>query len=291
MSFRDLTIMMIICFVWAMNFLAGAKGVTHFSPLMFLSLRFALLLTLTWPFLRWPPKGQLGRVIAAATAFGVLHFVFMFWALQRAGDVSSVAIVQQTYVPIAVIMAIVMLGEKVGWRTLTAIGVAFVGVLILGFDPHVTAHPWALLLALSSATFQALGSIYIRGISGVSAMNFQAWTAVVSIPVLLALSLVFETGQMDAIRTADYMHWGSIAFSAIGASIVGHGLFYYMAQRHPISTIMPYMLVMPLMTVALGIVFWGDEPGWRLLLGGVFIFMGVVIITMRTRRKAQKILR
>jgi len=291
MSLRDLTIMMIICFVWAMNFLAGAKGVTQFSPLMFLSLRFALLLTLTWPFLRWPPKGQLVRVITAATAFGVLHFVFMFWALKRAGDVSSVAIVQQTYIPIAVLLAIFMLGERVGWRTLVAIGVAFVGVLILGFDPHILAHPWALLLALSSASFQALGSICIRGISGVSPMSFQAWTALVSLPVLLGLSLVIETGQLESIRTADLWHWSSVAFSAIGASIVGHGLFYCMAQRHPISTIMPYMLVMPLMGVVLGVVFWGDNPGWRLLLGGAFVLMGVLIITLRTRRKAQKILR
>lgn len=291
MNFRDLTIMMIICFVWAMNFLAGAKGVTQFSPLVFVCLRFALLLALVWPFLRWPPRGQVLRVIAAALSFGVFHFCLMLWALQRAGDVSSVAIVLQTYVPIAVLLAMAMLGESVGWRTLVAIGVAFVGVLILGFDPHILAHPWALLLALASAFFQALGSIYIRGISGVSPMGFQAWTALLSIPILIALSLVLESGQMDAIRSADWLHWGSVAFSAIGASIVGHGLFYYMAQRHPISIIMPYMLLLPLMAVILGIVFWGDEPGWRVLLGGVFILMGVLIITLRTRRKAQKILR
>ena len=291
MPARDLTIMMTICFVWALNILAGAIGMTHFSPLVFLSLRFALLLTLTWPFLRWPPKGQMLRVIAAALAFGVFHFCFMFWALKRAGDVSSVAIVQQTYIPIAVILAVAFLGEKVGWRTLLAIGVAFFGVLILGFDPHILAHPWALLLALASAFFQALGSMYIRGINGVSAMGFQAWTAVVSIPVLVVLSLLFETGQLEAIQSAGWIHFGSIAFSAIGASIVGHGLFYYMAQRHPISAIMPYMLVMPLMGVGVGIVFWGDNPGWRLLLGGAFILMGVFIITLRTRRKAQKILR
>lgn len=289
MNFRDLTIMMIICLVWAFNFLAGAKGVTQFSPLMFLSLRFALLLTLTWPFIRFPPEGQRLRVAAAALATGSLHFCFMFWALKRAGDVSSVAIVQQTYIPIAVLMAIVFLGESVGWRTLVAIGVAFFGVLVLGFDPHVLAHPWALLLALSSAFFQALGSIYIRGISGVSPMSFQAWTAVLSMPIFLLLSFSFETGQLAAIRGADLSHWGSIAFSAIGASIVGHGLFYYMAQRHPISTITPYLLMMPLMAVVIGVVFWGDEPGWRLLLGGALILLGVLIITLRIRRKAQKI--
>jgi O-acetylserine/cysteine efflux transporter len=291
MNLRDITIMMVICFVWALNFLAGAQGVTQFSPLMFLALRFALLLTLTWPFMRLPPSGQRLRVAAAALATGTLHFCFMFWALKQAGDVSSVAIVQQTYIPIAVLLAIVFLHESVGWRTLVAIGVAFAGVLILGFDPHVLAHPLALLLALSSAFFQALGSIYIRGISGVSPMSFQAWTAALSLPIFLALTLFLESGQLAAIQSADWLDWSSIAYSAIGASIIGHGLFYYMAQKHPISTIAPYLLVMPLMTVALGVMFWGDHPGWRLLMGGALILMGVLIITLRTRRKAQKIQR
>lgn len=291
MSFRDLTIMMTICFVWALNILAGAKGVTQFSPILFLCLRFALLLTLTFPFLRWPPKGQLPRVVAAAFSFGVLHFCFLLWALKLAGDVSSVAIVLQTYVPIAVLLAVAMLGETIGWRTILAIGLAFTGVLILGFDPHIVSQPWALVIALASAFFQALGSIYIRGISGVSAMGFQAWTAVLSLPVLLVLSYLLESNQLQSMANADLGGWSAMAYSAIGASIIGHGLFYYMAQRHPISSIMPYMLMMPLMAVIIGVIFWGDEPGWRLLLGGAFILLGVLMITLRTRRKAQKLVR
>jgi O-acetylserine/cysteine efflux transporter len=82
-----------------------------------------------------------------------------------------VAILLQTYVPIAVLLSILMLGESIGWRTVRAIALAFTGVLILGFDPHVLSQPDALLLALLAAFSQALGSIYIRGIVGVSSMD------------------------------------------------------------------------------------------------------------------------
>jgi len=282
---------MMICLVWAFNFVAGAKGMQQFSPLMFMIMRFALLLTLTLPFLRLPPPGQWGRLSAAALSMGTLHFCFMFWALQRATDVSSVAIVQQTYIPIAVILAVLMLGEFVGWRTLMAIGLAFMGVLILGFDPSVLSHPDALALALLSAFFQALGSIFIRGIVGISPMNYQAWTAIISLPVLLILTMVLETGQIESMQTAESLHWASIAYSAIGASVIGHGLFYYMAQRHPISTIMPYLLMMPVFAVIFGVLVWGDQPGWRLLLGGALVLLGIFIITLRTRRKARHIYR
>jgi O-acetylserine/cysteine efflux transporter len=291
MKLRDLMILTVICLVWAFNLVSGAKGMQQFSPLMFMVMRFALLLTLTLPFLRLPPPGQWPRLIAAALSIGSIHFIFLFWALQRSSDVSSVAIVQQTYVPFAVLLAVLMLGESIGWRSLLAIGLAFFGVLILGFDPHVLSQPDALVLALLSGFFQALGSIYIRGIVGITAINFQAWTAIISLPLLFLLSLILETGQLESIRSAEPLHWASIAFSAIGASIIGHGLFYYMAQRHPISTITPYLLMMPLFAVMFGVLVWGDQPGWRMLLGGAFVLLGILAITLRTRHKAEKILR
>ena len=290
MKLRDLMILMLICLVWGFNFVAGAKGTQQFSPLMFMVLRFSLLLTMTLPFLRLPPAGQWPRLAGAALSIGSIHFCFMFWALQRSDDVSSVAIVQQTYVPIAVLLAVILLGESIGLRRLLAIGLAFTGVLILGFDPHVLSQPDVLALALLSAFFQALGSIFLRGIVAVSAMNFQAWTAILSLPLLVSLSLLLEGGQIESIRNAQPLHWASVAFSAIGASVAGHGLFYYMAQRHPISAIMPYMLMMPVFAVLFGVLVWGDRPGWRLLLGGSLVLLGILVVTLRTRRTVEKIL-
>jgi drug/metabolite transporter (DMT)-like permease len=73
--------------------------------------------------------------------------------------------------------------------------------------------------------------------------------------------------------------------------VAGHGLFYYMAQRHPISAIMPYMLMMPVFAVMFGVLVWGDRPGWRLLVGGSLVLLGIMFITLRKRRTVGKILR
>jgi drug/metabolite transporter (DMT)-like permease len=50
----------------------------QFSPLLFMVMRFALLLTLTMPFLRLPPTDQWTRLIAAAMLIGCFHFCFLF---------------------------------------------------------------------------------------------------------------------------------------------------------------------------------------------------------------------
>jgi O-acetylserine/cysteine efflux transporter len=285
MPLRDLALVLVICVVWAGNFIAAAQGMQHFSPFLFMILRFGLVLLLVAPFLRAPPPGQWGRLIAVCLSMGALHFALMFWALGHSRDVSSVAIVQQTYIPMAVLLAMLLLGEKVGWKTLAAVFLAFLGVLLVGLDPMVLGQTDVLLITLLSALFQALASIYQRGIRGVGVLNFQAWTAVIALPLLLAVSLLLEQDQLAALRDAQWQHWGSVVYSALLASLVGHGLFFFLVQRHPVSSVMPYLQLTPVLAVVFGVLVWGDRPGWRLLAGGTLVIVGILLITLRARSK------
>lgn len=285
MPLRDLALVLVICVVWAGNFIAGAQGMQQFPPLLFMTLRFALVLLVVAPFLRPPPPGQWRRLIGVCLSMGVIHFALMFWALGHSGDVSSVAIAQQTYIPMAVVLAMLLLGERVGWKTLAAVGLAFLGVLLVGFDPLVLRQTDVLLITLLSALFQALGSIYQRGIRGVGVLNFQAWTAVIALPLLLTASLLLEQDHLATLRGAQWTHWASVVYTALLASIVGHGLFFYLVQRHPVSGVMPYLQLTPVLAVVFGVLAWGDRPGWRLLLGGALVITGILLITLRARSK------
>jgi O-acetylserine/cysteine efflux transporter len=284
---RDLLLILVICTVWAGNFIAGSYGMQHFSPFLFMVLRFAILLLVLWPFLRRPPAGQWFRLIAVCLFIGGLHFSLMFWALARSSDVSSVAIVQQTYIPMAVVLAMILMKERAGWKTLAATFLAFLGVLVIGFDPLVLTQTDVLAIALISALFQALGSIFQRGIQGISVLNFQAWTAVIALPVLLAATVLTEQGQLETIANAQWQYWAAIGYSAIMASIVGHGLFFYLVQRHPVTSVMPYLQITPVLAVVFGILLWGDQPGPRLLLGGAMVIFGILLITLRARKRAR----
>lgn len=289
MPFKHLILVILVCLAWSFNFTAGAAGMQHFSPLLYMILRFALILVLLFPFLRKPPPGQWTRLVSVSLLIGALHFTTLFWALGRSGDVSSVALLQHTYIPMAVVLAVFLLGERMGWRSSLATTLAFAGVLFIGFDPLVLNQLDVLAITLLSALFQALGSIYMRGIKGVSVFSFQAWTAIISLPFLLVLSLLLEHDQWSMMQTADQVHWASVVYSAVVASLVGHGLFYFLVQRHPVTTVMPYLLLAPVFAVVFGVSVWGDRPGWRLFLGGFMILMGILIITLRARIKASPV--
>jgi O-acetylserine/cysteine efflux transporter len=285
MPLRDLVLIIVICLAWAFNLIAGARGMQHFSPFMFMVFRFAIVLLLLAPFLRLPPAGQWLRLLGVCLSIGALHFTALFVALGRSTDVSSVAIVLQTYIPFAVILAVLLLGERTGWRTFLATLISFTGVLVIGFDPLVLQQMDVLVITLFSALFQAFGSIYQRGLRGIGVLNFQAWTAVIALPVMLAASFFTEQNQLEMIRTAQWVDWSTIFYSALVASIIGHGLFFHLVQRHPVTAIMPYLQLMPVIAVVFGIMVWGDRPGWRLYVGGAIVLLGILTITLRARKK------
>jgi len=102
---------------------------------------------------------------------------------------------------------------------------------------------------------------------------------------LLALSAVFEPGGFASLSSASWIGWGGAAYSAIFASLFGHGLYYVLVQRHPVAQVTPWLLLTPVLAVGLGMLFWGDRPGPRLWIGGAMVLGGVLIIALRAMAK------
>jgi len=282
MSPRDLSLLLLVCVAWAINFLTSAFALRELPPFLFTALRFALLALPLVFVLKRPPPGQWPRLLAVCLCIGVLHFGLSFLALKMAGDLSSPAIVLQSYVPMTALLAWWWLGERFGWRTGAAIAVSFAGVLVLGFDPLVLDRPLALAAMLVAALMLAIGTVLMKPLRGVDLWNMQGWTAILSLPPLLAISAAFEPGAFAALREASWIGWAGAAYAAYVSSLLGHGLYYVLVQRHPVAQVMPWLLLVPVLAVALGISFWGDRPGPRLWIGGAMVLGGVLAIALRT---------
>ena len=280
--------LILICLIWAGNFLASAIAVDHLPPVTVTAMRFAVVLALLFPFLKKPQKGQWLNLLIACWCMGALHFTLVFTALARSADVSSVAILMQVYVPISTILAVVILGERIGWRTISGIALAFGGVLVVGLDPIVLAQLDVLAMVLVSAFFLGLGTIFMRRVQGVGLFSFQAWNALFSVLPLAILAWLIES----PVNSLTEIRWSSpalpaILYSAVGASIIGHGTFFWLIQRHEVNTVTPYLLLVPILAVVLGVLFHGDQPGPRLLIGGAMVIVGVLWVTIRARYRKQ----
>ncbi len=280
----DLLLALLANAVWAFNFVAGKAGVEHFQPFLFTALRFGLLLLALLPLLRWIP-GRMGGIFRIGLVQGVLHFGFIFAGLEASGDISSVAIAAQLYVPFSALLALVLLGEKLSRRHWLGIASAFTGVLAIGFDPIVFHHLDALLLITAGALAMAVATIQMRQLRGVSVFVLQGWIAVCATPTLALLSLLFERDQWQALQTATWLELAAPLYSAIGASLVGHGIVYYLLGRYPVGVTTPLMLLSPVLAIAFGVWLWGDMLTWKLLLGGLLTLAGLAIITIPASRR------
>jgi O-acetylserine/cysteine efflux transporter len=289
MPARDIVLVLLVCVAWALNFLISALALREIPPFLFTAVRFALLALPLAFFLKRPAPGQWPRLVAVALCVGVVHFGLSFSALKLAGDLSSPAIVMQSYVPMTALLAWWLLGERFAWRTGVAIAVSFAGVLVLGFDPLVLDQPMSLLLMLVSAAFLAIGTVLMKGLRGLDVFSQQGWTAVFSVLPLLAISAAVEPGALAQLPQVSWVAWAGALYAAFVSSLLGHGLYYVLVQRHPVAQVTPWLLLVPVLAVALGIAFWGDRPGPRLWLGGAMVLGGVLIIALRAIAKSRVI--
>jgi len=278
---RDLFLVTLICLAWAGNFLTSKLALREFPPLLFTGLRLVLLGALLLPFLKRPGPGQWPRLLTVCLCNGVFHFGLSFWALSLSKTLASPAIVMQSYVPMAALLAWWWLGERFQWRTGAAIALSFSGVLVLGFDPAVLHSPEALLLMLVSAFFLAIGTVLMRGLKGLDMYSQQGWTALIGMLPLLAASALIEPDMRPAIAHASWVAWFGVAYAAIVASMIGHGLYYLLLQRHPVAQVTPYLLSAPVLATLLGIAVLHDRVGPRLWLGGAMVLGGVLAIALR----------
>jgi drug/metabolite transporter (DMT)-like permease len=180
-------------------------------------------------------------------------------------------------------LSVPLLGEHVGIRRWTAVGVGFIGVLIMTrpgsglFDP-------AALLALGGAALYALAMISIRALSATERPATIVFYYTLTATLLGAASLPFEW------RTPDLQ--GLVLLTAIG--LLGGVAQMALTQAFrlaAVAVVAPFEYSGLVFAVAAGFLVWGDFPDVYVLTGaGVVVSSGLYIlhretILARTRQK------
>ena len=281
MTLPHIALVLAVNLVFGFNLVAAKFVMEQLPPLAFASLRFLLLFLVLFPVLKIM-RGRMLLITGVALSMGALHFTLIYQGLALADDVSTVAIALQLAVPFSTVLSIIFLGEQVRWKRWTGIALAFAGVMIIGFDPRVLGYLSALAFVIAGALMAATGMLLMKKLEGVSVSELQGWLAVISWPLLAVASFGLEDNQAAAIAGVDTLGWAAVGFSAIGASLFGHGATYYLVQRYDVSLISPLMLMSTLFGVAFGVLLLDDQLTLRIVTGGALTLGGVLLITLRS---------
>jgi len=280
---RHLVLLVVMNLVWGLNLIASKIGVGQFPPIFFTALRFGSLALFLLPLLKIH-RGQMKNLFWAAMLTGPAAFSLLFIGMSKAEDAATVAIANQMGVPFSTLLSIWLLGETIRWRRRLGISLAFGGMVIISFDPRVLAYWEGLALVVLSCFFGSLGLIFVKRLQNIKALELQSWIAVVGGSVLMLMSFVLESGQWQAVQTADWRGWGSLAFTVLLSSLLAHTAWYYLISKYPVTSLSPITLLSPLFGVFFGVTLLDDQLTGRMLLGGVVTLVGVFIVVMREKR-------
>lgn len=270
----------LINLLWGSMFIAAVIGLREFPPILFTGIRFGLLAVLLVGFLRVPrplmvPLFRIGLVMGAGM------YLTLYLSVALADNTASIAVFSKLEVPFALLLGVILLGERMGLARIVGVCIAMIGAAIITFDPAAFDDLPALFWMAVSCGFSAYGFIQIRRLGKIHPFSIVAWVSAVSAPILLLTSLIFESGQVDVVQSATWSGWLALVYTAVMSSVVANSGLYFLLQRYPVNLVSPFGLLSPIFAVTGGILFLDDVLTLGLILGGSLVLFGVTWINLR----------
>ncbi|WP_297614234.1 DMT family transporter [uncultured Roseicyclus sp.] len=210
-----------------------------------------------------------GVLLAAEICVMVLAFVLL-------GLVESHAVFT-CYPLLVAALSGPILGEKVGWRRWTAIGVGFAGVLII-LQPGFRVFQAEALIALASALMFALYGLMTRFAArkDTAATSFF-YTGTVGAVVMTAVGIWF----WEPMTPVD---WAWMALLCVTGA-TGHWLLIKAYDVAEASAVQPFAYLQLVFAATLGITVFGEALEWNVALGAAIVVAAGLFTLLRARAK------
>ncbi len=197
-------------------------------------------------------------------------------------DLSTVAAVFQALPLVITMGAALFFGDQVGWRRWSAIGLGFVGVLLI-IRPGLQGFEPASLLVLAAVLLVAVRDLATRLIDhsvSSAVVSFQGFSSLILAGALMLAFLPRSTGPVGgneamwfagAILFGSAGYWGIVTAMRIGDTAV----------------VAPYRYTRLLFSMSLGVLIFDERPDLPTLLGAALI-IGTGLYTFLRERKLAK---
>jgi drug/metabolite transporter (DMT)-like permease len=214
---------------------------------------------------------QIGRSVLV-----LLSTLLNFVALRYLQLAEAVALIFSTPCFVAALSG-PLLGERVRWRRWSAIGVGFLGVIVVTRPGPGTFQP-AALLSLAAALCYALFSVATRILARTDSNETTLFYSniVGAVAMLPALPFVWTT-PTDPLVIALMVSTGAIAS-------FGHYLLIAAHRLAPAAVLSPFIYTEIVLVTILGFLVFGDVPSRWTITGAAIVIASGLYILHRERR-------
>ena len=279
--------------MWGFNFLAIDLSLAQFPPFLLVALRFALLGV---PALLFVPKPEVETrwIIGYGLGFGLLQFLFLYWAMAAGMPAGLASLVLQASGPFTVLLGMTFLRERVRGSQMVFLLVAMAGLAVVGwqrFDSNASFLPF--LLTLAGAFGWAIGNICNRQAHTTEPIRLTMWMSLVPPVPMLILSLVVEgperVGASFVGLTSPTGLWAvaGLLYTVIIATILGSGIWSWLMSRNPAGVVAPFSMLVPVVGMSAAFVVLGETVTPGELCGAVLVIIGVLGAGLKAAKGAR----
>jgi drug/metabolite transporter (DMT)-like permease len=176
-------------------------------------------------------------------------------------------------VPLWVVVLRLVGHERLPWQALAGVGVGFAGVAVLA-QPSGGAKGWGIALCVLSAIMWSVGSVLSARVT-MPDDPFAATAYEMLAGGLVMLPFSLFTVHDFSPSTASILGW---IYLVTFGSIIGYTAYVWLLANAPLGLVSTYAYVNPVVAIALGVAFRGEQLTWRLLLGAAIVVVAVATV-------------
>ena len=257
MQLRHLLLALLVPLTWGFGFAFAKAGLSHFPPLLLMSMRFAIAAAVLVWFVPMP-RGQWRNLTVISLVSATLQYGLTFSGLARIDATPAVLLVQSEVV-MGIVMAAIILKERPTLRQILGTTLSLCGVLVIVGAPSLAGQMVGVVLVLSGCAFWALGQVLIRRLGDVlGGFQLTAWIGMIAAPQMLLASVLFEGNPLPFVQAAPFEAWLTVVYLGLVMTVIGYSAWYFVLARYPVAMVMPVLLLLPVSTI-LGIVDTGNS--------------------------------
>jgi O-acetylserine/cysteine efflux transporter len=267
MPLSHILLALLVVFVWGGNFVVIKWGLAELPPFLFATLRFAFS-ALPFAFFVKRPDVPVVKLATFGLLLGVGQFGLMFYAMERDITPGLASLVVQMQVFFTIGLAVVLRGERPRALSLGSLGLAVLGMIVIGLHiDHAVVTVLGLGLVLCAALAWASANMVAKSLGRVDPLAFMVWSSLFAAPALFLVSLTLEgrARLVDGLTHAGALSVAAVAWQALGNTLFGYGAWNYLLARHPAATVTPFALLVPVFGMTASSVLIGEPmPLWKL---------------------------
>ncbi|NYT58512.1 EamA family transporter [Alcaligenaceae bacterium] len=279
MPLKDWLAALIIVCAWGVNFVVIKLGLGEIPPLLLGALRFTFVV---FPAILFVKRPQLPwrMIVLYGLTISLGQFIFLFTAMSVGMPAGLASLVLQSQAFFTVLIAALLLGERVHAHNVLGLAVAVIGLILIQQGAAVgTLTLLGFLLTLVAAFSWASGNIVAKCAGKVDMLGLVIWGALIPPLPFLALSWIFEGPQRiyDSLSNITYVGVGAVAYLALVATVVGYVLWGRLLTRHPASKVAPLSLLVPVIGLVSAAVLLDEQLQLVQWAGGAIVMLGLIV--------------